>query len=71
MQTTTVRPTESRALVKYSEMGQQQQQEAVDCCAAALERFEDNQEVAKYIKREFDRRYGGTWHCVVGKTFGW
>ncbi|THD24281.1 Dynein light chain cytoplasmic [Fasciola hepatica] len=70
MKTAHMASVEERALVKYSEMGQQQQQEAVDCCAAALERFEDNQEVAKYIKHEFDRRYGGTWHCVVGKTFG-
>ncbi|VDP71457.1 unnamed protein product [Echinostoma caproni] len=62
---------QEQALIKYSEMNQQQQQEAVDCSAAAIERFQDNQEVAKYIKHEFDRRYGGTWHCVVGKTFGW
>lgn len=28
------------------------------------------QDVAAYIKEEFDRRFGTTWHCVVGKSFG-
>lgn len=25
-------------------------------------------QIAAYIKREFDRRYGPTWHVVVGKS---
>ncbi|KAA3678155.1 dynein light chain LC8-type [Paragonimus westermani] len=46
------------------------QQMAVDCCAAAFERFSLDQDVAKYVKNEFDRRFGGVWHCVVGTNFG-
>merc|ERR1719498_153257 len=22
------------------------------------------------MKKDFDNEYGGTWHCVVGKSFG-
>ncbi len=25
-------------------------------------------QVAAYIKKEFDRKFGPTWHCVVGKV---
>lgn len=26
--------------------------------------------MAAFIKREFDKRFGATWHVVVGKSFG-
>jgi dynein light chain LC8-type len=29
----------------------------------------DEKEVAAYIKRKFDAKYGPTWHCVVGTDF--
>ena len=25
---------------------------------------------AQHIKKEFDRKYGSTWHCIVGREFG-
>ena len=27
-------------------------------------------DIAAYIKKEFDKKYGPTWHCVVGRNFG-
>lgn len=27
-------------------------------------------DVAEYIKKEFDKKRGPTWHCIVGKNFG-
>jgi dynein light chain LC8-type len=27
-------------------------------------------DVASTIKKECDKRFGGTWHCIVGKDFG-
>mmetsp|Transcript_28902 Transcript_28902/g.76264 ORF Transcript_28902/g.76264 Transcript_28902/m.76264 type:complete len:110 (-) Transcript_28902:148-477(-) len=27
-------------------------------------------EVAQFIKKEFDKTYGGAWHVIVGKHFG-
>ena len=47
-------------------------EDAVDCSAQALEKFESdkNTEIAGFIKKEFDRRYHPTWHCIVGKNFG-
>ena len=27
-------------------------------------------QIAAYIKKEFDRKYMPTWHCIVGRNFG-
>ena len=27
-------------------------------------------DVAEHIKKEFDKKYGSTWHCIVGRNFG-
>ena len=61
------------ATIKATDMDEQQMiEDAVDCSAQALEKFEEdkNTEIAGFIKKEFDRRYSPTWHCVVGKNFG-
>ncbi|KAG6491845.1 hypothetical protein ZIOFF_046783 [Zingiber officinale] len=26
--------------------------------------------IAEHIKKEFDARYGQSWHCIVGRNFG-
>nr|CAX70192.1 adenosinetriphosphatase [Schistosoma japonicum] len=57
------------ARIKSTDMSESMQSIAVDCCAAACERFKEERDIAKYIKNEFDKRYGGTWQCVVG-NFG-
>ncbi|KAL4281616.1 hypothetical protein GQ457_03G014100 [Hibiscus cannabinus] len=34
--------------------------------------FENNsveKDVAEHIKKEFDKRHGPTWHCIVGRNF--
>ena len=28
------------------------------------------QDIAAFIKKEFDRKYNPTWHCIVGRNFG-
>ena len=32
--------------------------------------FRVEQDVAAYIKKEFDKKYNPTWHAVVGRNFG-
>lgn len=48
---------------------EEMQQKAVDATSSALERYNVEKDVAMYIKKEFDRLYGTTWHCVVGKKW--
>src|SRR5438105_8279026 len=30
----------------------------------------NRQDIAAYMKKEFDNKFGTTWHCVVGRNFG-
>ena len=46
------------------------QQESVEVASAALEKYNIEKDIAAQIKKEFDRKYGPTWHVVVGKNFG-
>ncbi|KAL7065300.1 hypothetical protein AAHC03_05062 [Spirometra sp. Aus1] len=51
-------------------MDDEMQQTAVEFAAAAIEKFQIEKDIASYLKKEFDRKYGPTWHCVVGRHFG-
>ena len=56
--------------VTSSDMTEEMQQDAIDCANQALEKSDVYKDMAFYIKREFDRKYNSTWHCIVGKSFG-
>ncbi|ESW98715.1 hypothetical protein HPODL_05262 [Ogataea parapolymorpha DL-1] len=36
----------------------------------ALQSYKKNAELSAYLKKEMDKQYGTTWHCIVGKNFG-
>lgn len=62
--------TDCRIVVKNADMRENMQQDAVDCASTASEKFNVEKDIAAFIKKEFDRRHGPTWHCVVGRNFG-
>lgn len=33
-------------------------------------KHKDEKAVAARLKRDFDEAFGGTWHCIVGTSFG-
>ncbi|CAK1552411.1 unnamed protein product [Leptosia nina] len=51
-------------------MSEEMQQDAVDCATQALEKFNIEKDIAAFIKKEFDKKYNPTWHCIVGRNFG-
>ncbi|KZV84958.1 hypothetical protein EXIGLDRAFT_623593 [Exidia glandulosa HHB12029] len=51
-------------------MSEEMQQEAIDLATSAIEKFSVEKDMAAHIKKECDRRFGHTWHVVVGKNFG-
>lgn len=59
-----------KAVIKHADMNEEMQQEAIDCANTALEKFNIEKDIAAYIKKEFDKKYNPTWHCVVGRNFG-
>ncbi|ORY77021.1 dynein light chain 1 protein DLC-1 [Protomyces lactucae-debilis] len=46
------------------------QQDAIDTATAAMEKHNVEKDIAAYIKQDFDRRFGTTWHVIVGRNFG-
>ncbi|CAH8829515.1 unnamed protein product [Trichobilharzia szidati] len=61
---------ERKAVIKNADMNPDMQDDAVHVAASALDKFEVEKDVAAYIKKEFDRKYNPTWHCIVGRHFG-
>ncbi|KAL4423579.1 hypothetical protein ABPG77_004619 [Micractinium sp. CCAP 211/92] len=59
-------------LVAASDCSADMKQEIVDVCVTACERHAaDVEKCTQVIKEALDRRYGGPWHVVVGKTFAY
>ena len=46
------------------------QRDAIDITSVAMEKYVNEKDIAGYIKREFDKKHGPTWHCIVGRSFG-
>ncbi|RTG90834.1 dynein light chain LC8-type [Schistosoma bovis] len=61
---------EQKAVIKNADMSEDMQQDAVDCATQALEKYNIEKDIAAFIKKEFDRKYNPTWHCIVGRNFG-
>ena len=62
--------TERKAVIKNADMAEDMQQDAVDCATQALEKYNIEKDIAAFIKKEFDKKYNPTWHCIVGRNFG-
>ncbi|KAK4770442.1 hypothetical protein SAY87_030974 [Trapa incisa] len=63
-------PVGPKIVIKNADMKEDVQREAVDIAIAAFEKHAVEKDVAEYIKKEFDKKHGPTWHCIVGKNFG-
>ena len=62
--------TDRKAVIKNADMTEDMQQDAVECATQAMEKFNIEKDIAAYIKKEFDKKYNPTWHCIVGRNFG-
>jgi dynein light chain LC8-type len=58
------------AVIKNADMSEDMQQDAVECATQSLEKYSIERDIAAYIKKEFDKKYNPTWHCIVGRNFG-
>ncbi|XP_019418221.1 PREDICTED: dynein light chain 1, cytoplasmic-like [Lupinus angustifolius] len=59
-----------KVIIKSADMLLDMQKEAIDIAVAAFEKYNVEKDVAEQIKKEFDKRHGPTWHCIVGRNFG-
>ncbi|KAF5394436.1 Dynein light chain [Paragonimus heterotremus] len=62
--------TNELPVIKNADMPDNMQQFAVQVCDNAMDRYSIEREIAGYVKKEMDKQYGSTWHCVVGSNFG-
>ncbi|KAL9460525.1 hypothetical protein AB3S75_003681 [Citrus x aurantiifolia] len=63
---------EGKALIEDTDMPVKMQLHAMASASQALDIYDvfDCKSIAAHIKKEFDKRYGGGWQCVVGSNFG-
>lgn len=62
--------SEKKAVIKNADMSDEMQQDAVEIAGQAVDKYTLEKDMAAYIKREFDKKYNPTWHCIVGKNYG-
>jgi dynein light chain LC8-type len=62
-------PTQ-KAVIKNVDMSEEMQRTSVEIALAALEKYTVEKDIAAEVKKEFDKKFGPTWHVVVGKNFG-
>ncbi|KAA3675629.1 hypothetical protein P879_01388 [Paragonimus westermani] len=60
----------TKCVVKNVDMSEEMQQDAFSISTMALQEFNIEKDIASYIKKEFDKKYGPTWHCIVGRNYG-
>ena len=58
-------------LERMSDMPDEMKTEAMDLVVGAIEKYPENYELAsKQVKEQMDKKFGATWHCVMGEGFG-
>eukprot|EP01137_Pigoraptor_chileana_P000161 Opistho-2@35854 len=68
---TDTRKNQNYPLIKYSDMMEEIRIEAMEMVVTAVEKFPTNNESsARMIKETMDKKYGSSWHVVVGEGFG-
>nr|CAH8826200.1 unnamed protein product [Trichobilharzia regenti] len=60
----------NKSVIKNADMSSQMQRHAVAIGTDSVRKFELEKDIADHLKKEFDTKYGPTWHCIVGKNFG-
>lgn len=56
--------------VKHCDIPDEMKDAAIQLSMEAVSTMDSESKMASYIKKEFDRRYDGKWHCVVGRAYG-
>eukprot|EP00126_Sphaerothecum_destruens_P004108 Sdes_comp18004_c0_seq1m7278 len=58
-------------LVVYSDMLDEMRVETMEMIVTAVEKFPGhNESAARMIKETMDKKYGNSWHAIVGEGYG-
>jgi dynein light chain LC8-type len=61
---------DNKAVIELVDMSSKMQEYGISTALRALNKYNHEYKIATFIKREFDKKYGQTWHCIVGHNFG-
>ncbi|KAK9466337.1 dynein light chain type 1-domain-containing protein [Lipomyces arxii] len=61
---------DGKPVIKSVDMSEDMQSVVLDVAVQAMEQYNIEKDIAAHIKKELDRRFGQTWHCIVGRNFG-
>ena len=59
-----------KAIIKQTNMPEIGQANAIEIASQAMEKFDIEKDIEKYIKDTFDAEYGGVWESTVGRNIG-
>ncbi|CAH8482557.1 unnamed protein product [Schistosoma guineensis] len=60
----------NNSVIKNADMSHEMQKRALAIGMDSVRKYELEKDIADHLKKEFDTRYGPTWHCIVGRNFG-
>jgi len=64
-------PVEKKELLICSaDIRQSMRDDAINCTKMACTKYNNVMDIAAYIKKGFDQKYGARWQCAVGRDFG-
>jgi len=58
-------------LEKEVSMTDEMKADAKDMVVNALDKFDNYEHAARFVKDQMDRKFGAPWHCVIGEGFGY
>jgi len=60
----------NRKMITFSSMSSNMEEVAAEISVRASSKFVMEEDIAEYIKKEFEVAFGPVWHCIVGINFG-
>jgi dynein light chain 4 len=61
----------TKNIAQNADMNNELQSEAIDLIISAVDKQKGNYEAAaRSVKEQMDRKFGPSWHCIIGEGFG-
>jgi dynein light chain 4 len=60
----------SKPIIKSTDMSSDLLSEALDMVVSAVDQKPSYEAAAKAIKEGMDKKFGPTWHCIIGGAYG-
>ncbi|KAE9548402.1 hypothetical protein FO519_008383 [Halicephalobus sp. NKZ332] len=62
---------DDRVTIHDSDMSCDMKQNATTYALLAVDQCQDKNDIATFIKKKFDSKYGGAWQCIAARNVGY